>query len=317
MHECLLNLKNKYNYDDQMLQTISKVIEAFINVLGEEYTDIILGAVNNTFIFQFDNSMNATNRLNEIINDGTNYYVSNKAEGGGVMEDYYTYNNGKIYQNFAIGISIIGQKKLQTLVHELCHVISTYGKLKIEDNKVIIRKGLNFASYQLIDGKIGDRVSNEGEIFNEMLTENLSMQIMDYLEPEVIHEPAAYNGYVNDFKGIFRNNELNKVLINDYINSSSNFLFALENIISKEQILNEIDNLYHYFDDSNERIITYLDYLKTLSVRDFFSVYIEYCNRFTKTPEGVDKETFKQMKAINSEIIYNVSQKLVKNNYSR
>ena len=46
-----------------------------------------------------------------------------------------------------------------------------------------------------------------------MVTENLAMQIMDYLEPNISHEPTAYNGYVNDFKGIFRSTAFNKVLI--------------------------------------------------------------------------------------------------------
>ncbi len=210
MEEYLNNLKVKYSYNDQMIELLSKVIDAFINVLGEEYTNIILNTIANTIVFQYDNTANATNTLNEIINDGNNHQVGPMATGTGFMEDYYTYNNGEINQNFAIGIDISCQRGLFTMVHELCHAISTYNKITIEDNIITIKSGLNFSSHELVNGKVSRRISNEGVIFNEMLTENLAMQIMDYLEPEIVHEPTSYQGYVNDFNCIFIKDVHNK-----------------------------------------------------------------------------------------------------------
>ncbi len=317
MQDYLISLKNKYGYSDEMLQILGNVINAFINVLGDKHIQLVLDAVDNTFVFKYNDALSATDTLNQIINDGTNHNISAIAEGGGFMEDYYTYSNNQIHQNFAVGISINSQNALSTLVHELCHVISTYGKLKIEDNKAIVGSGFNITSYQLVDGKLSDEIANNGEIFNEMVTENLAMQIMDYLEPNISHEPTAYNGYVNDFKGIFRSAAFNKVLIDDYVNSSSNFLLSLESVILKEQIVDEIDSLYSYVDLNDIKIKEYLDYLKSLSVKDFFSLYIEYCNFFTKGPDGIDKSTFRQMKRINSAIVRNMSQKIMENNYSK
>ena len=311
MTEYLISLKNKYGYDDQMINMINGIINAFIQVLGEDKRDIILNTFNKVRLIQYDDSKNATEILNQIINDGNDHVIKSIANTTGFTEDYYTYSGGQLEQNYIIGISKVNPLWLQTLIHEFCHAISTLGKMEIKENEVIIKSGLSASKRELVDGKVGEEMLSVGNIFNEIVTENLAMQIMDVLEPNIEHEPCSYNGAVQNFKSIFRSDALNGVIIQDYLQSTNEFLLTLKEVISKEELNSMIDTVYGIADSTgdlnNEQIKNYIEYIRTLSVKDFFKLYIKYCDYMYKRPDGIDRNSFKMMKQINSKIVFDLS----------
>lgn len=314
MKEYLEKIKNKYNYSNQNMEMISKVIMAFINVLGEENINIILTAFENTTIFYYDDTLDAANKLNKIANDGNEYKVGLQATGTGFMQDYYTYENNQINQKFAVGIAKSNQN-LQTFIHEMCHVLSTIGKIKVDNNQAYVFSGLSIDVRKIENGKIGEVLSCKANMFNEMVTENLAMQIMDFLEPGIEHVPTAYKGYVGDLQVLFRDERFNKVIINDYLKSSSNFALVFENAVSKEQFDDEVNAIASSVDTSDS-LKQYCDYLKTLSVKEFLEIFISNLDRIT-APAGMDRQTFKDVKRINRSIFYDLSQKIVESEYAK
>ena len=315
MEELIIKLKND-NYDNETIKTIITIANGFINVLGEEHKELILNAISKIHYFRYDTIEEASSTVTRTFNDGKKHTVGTLADGGGFMEPYYRYNDDRIDEYYLVGVSTKDPNYLPKLVHDIAHVISTNNKTKVEDNKLITHCGLNTITREIENGKVGDIIENKGVMFNEILTESLAVQVMDYLEPEIVHEPNSYNGYVISFKGIFRNEKLNALIINNYLNSSLDFLDHIEEVISKEQLDSSIQAIINSPGLDNEEIQKYFEYLKSLSVKDFFILFINGCNSITKRPEGMSRETSRLIKKINVSIVNNISTKLMEETYS-
>lgn len=305
----LENLKNKFNYSEEIINFIDSLIPSFLSVLGEENKDIILDTLNNTYIFEFETIEEANKVVESINNDGNKHRVGPQATGSAFIEDCYINKENFVKQRLVIGVSKSNKNKVQSIIHELCHAMSSIGKYQVKNGVLHTSSGFNMTSYSFDTGVKGNQLSDLGMIFNEIITENIAMQVMDDYEKDVEHEPSAYNGLTRDFKGIFRNEKINKVFIDDYLKSTYNFNAKLSEIISQEHYIEKVDSIYQYV-TGNTNLIEYLDYLKTLSVSNFFNLFIEHINYFTKVPEGLDRTTFKLMKQINSQILYDLSQAL-------
>lgn len=315
MEELIIKLKND-NYDNETIKTIVTVVNGFINVLGEEYKDLVLNAVSKVHFFKYDSVDEASATMTNVINDGNNHNAGALADGGGFMEPYYRYSDDRIDEYYLVGVASKNLNFYHTLVHEIAHVISTNNKNKIEDDKYITHCGLNTITRKIENGKVGNVIQNDGVMFNEILTESLAVQVMDFLEPGIVHEPVSYNGYVMFFKGIFRNKQLNPLFINNYLNSSLEFLDYIEEVVSKETLDSSIQDIIDSLGLDNEEIAKYFEYLKSLSVKDFFILFINGCNSITKRQEGISRETSRLMKKINVNIINNISTRLMEDEYS-
>ena len=288
MNEYFLNLKNKYNYDDQLINIISGVISAFVEVLGEQYKDRLLDAFNNIPIFTYKEPREAGEMLTRYFNNGKKYRISSMAKGGAFVEDEYSIDqNGELVQHFIIGLGSYDDKAIQSLIHEMLHALS-YHKPILEDGIIKTGTGFNTFSYNFDGNSKGTVMDEKNLVFNELITENIAMQVMDAYDKNKVHEPAAYNAVVEEFNGIFRCDAVNPIIIDDYFNNTYNFLEVVPTILAQEKYQDIISGLYQYC-DNNPVYINHLDYLRGLSVRDFVAYYIERTNQIFSTDRNSDE----------------------------
>ena len=310
MEEFIKNLKATKGYDDQMLTIISNIIMAFDEVIGDENMPNVLQAINNVQIFLYDDVQQASSILSHYFNNGKEYRVGSQATGTGFTEDEYTLDeNGNLRQQLVIGLDK-NNINIQTLVHELCHAISSINGYFVKDNTLYTNSGFNSTSYDFSNGTKGSILSNQGMIFNEIVTENLAMQVMDAYDKTISHEAIAYNGYVSNFKNLFRNASLNKIIIESYINHDDKFIKILDEIVDHQVYLNCIYSMYDVIDSNNFAIKEYLDKLSKLSFSEFFSLYFTYINKMFGTLDGINKNDFKIMKQINQQVVATIGNEL-------
>lgn len=316
MEEFIKNLKAKKGYDDQMLTIISNIIMAFDEVLGDENMPNVLQAINNVQIFLYNDVQQASSILSHYFNNGKEYRVGSQATGTGFTEDEYTLDeNGNLRQHLVIGLDK-NNINIQTLVHELCHAISSINGFFVKDNILYTNSGFDTTLYDFSNGTKGATISNQGMVFNEVVTENLAMQVMDAYDKTVSHEATGYNGYVSNFKNLFRNASLNKMIIESYINHDDKFVKMLDEIVDQQVYLDCIYRMYNEIDSNNFAVKEYLEKLSKLSFSEFFALYCTYINKMFGTLDGINKNDFKIMKQINQEIIVTIGNKLKSNEYN-
>ena len=316
MEEFIKNLKATKGYDDQMLTIISNIIMAFDEVLGDENMPNVLQAINNVQIFLYDDIQQASSILSHYFNNGKEYRVGSQATGTGFTEDEYIFDeNGDLIQQLVIGLDK-NNINIQTLVHELCHAISSINGYFVRNNTLYTNSGFDSTSYDFSNGTKGRTISNQGMVFNEIVTENLAMQVMDAYDKTIIHEATAYNGYVSNFKNLFRNASLNKMIIESYINHDDKFVKMLDEIVDQQVYLNCIYRMYNAIDSNNFAVREYLEKLSKLSFSEFFVFYSTYINKMFGTIDGINKNDFKIMKQINQEIIVTIGNELKSNEYN-
>jgi len=316
MEEFLKNLKITKGYDDQLLDIISNIIMAYNEVLGDENMPNVLQAINNVQIILYDDVQQASSILSHYFNNGKKYIVGSQGTGTGFTEDEYILDeNGNIRQYLVIGLDK-NSIKIQTLIHELCHAISSIKGEFVKDNILYTNSGFNLTSYDFSNGTKGGILSNQEVIFNEIVTENLAMQVMDAYDKTISHEATAYNGYASNFKYFFRNANLNKAIIDSYINHDNNFVKILDEIVDQQVYLNCINSMYNEIDSNNSAIKEYLDKLSKSTFSEFFALYRTYMNKKLGTLDGINKSDFKIIKDINQWIIFKIGKELKNKEYN-
>ena len=77
MENYLQNLKQKYNYDNKLIETLRKIIPAFIEYYGPEYEQIILDAIESCNIHIQGEKENYKEYLSEYFNEENNDNLRN------------------------------------------------------------------------------------------------------------------------------------------------------------------------------------------------------------------------------------------------
>ena len=203
MNEYLLELKNKYGYSDQLLGFLSQLIPNLINYYGEEYRDIIISAISNCEIhFQskdedpktFLNSYFDANKDWKMPSLGGAFYHNEIMIKDGQVVDKPIIYLRRIYQGIYKPFDFNDDKQVNTLIHEICHLIKGYGKLKTDGEKIIDRTGLmkDTYSYSLEKGIIEEKNEMVGieEALNDVETAQI-LEMMTGRKQEVIGYRAA------------------------------------------------------------------------------------------------------------------------------
>lgn len=310
MEEYMEQLKQKKGYDDQMLSIIYNIIMAFNEVLGDENLPKVLQAINNVYIFFYNDISQASTILSQYFNTGKEYRVGVQANGTGFMEDEYALTEtGELNQQLVIGLGK-NNINIQIFVHELCHAISSIDGYLVKDNILYTNSGFEFTAYDFSNGMKGAKINSQGMVFNEIVTENLAMQVMDVYDKTISHEAGGYNGYASNFKNLFRSESLNKIFIESYINHDNNFVKMLDEIVDQQIYLNSVYSMYNVIDNNNFTVREYLDQLSKLTFSEFFNLYFTYSNKLSGTLDGINKNDFKIMKQINQRIIVTIGDEL-------
>lgn len=220
MSEFLNILKEKYDYSDELLSFLGELIPNLINYYGIDKKDIIMDALLNSEIHIQTKEEDTKDYLNEYFNTDKEWEFPELASAmyhnhvslneNGLTSKSIVYKKCKYY-GYYMPFDFNDKKQLETLTHEICHLIKGYGKTIVSGNKVIDRTGLMRTTYEF-DNKFNsisetDALVGIEEALNEIDARNISKMITS--------EESKSNGYnaaVYSMNILFENEELARVL---------------------------------------------------------------------------------------------------------
>ena len=182
-------LKDKYNYDEKTIKALSLIIPALIKYYGEEYTDIILGAIFNCEIIY----CNSHQTISQVLNDRK----LTKSVGGSPVSDIdikraesvYVPNVKIVYNKETNSYEIAkidriivtshtynydSLKGLEVLTRAICRLIKSYNEeIVIDENTITTRYGIAHEKRKIIyDDEITlDFIEDYGKGIEEGLTQ--------------------------------------------------------------------------------------------------------------------------------------------------
>ena len=221
VNEFISNLKSKYSYSDEMVQFLQKAIPSIITYYGEDKKDVIFAALNNCEIHIQRENENSEEYLNQ-------YFGSNKKWdipflGGAFQHTELTVRDNIVQQQSIIYMKteylhrykpfdFNDEEKLSGIIHEMCHAIKGYGKLKVENGQVITSTGLlkDYFEYDKSTNTLTNtRSDNTG--LEEALNSYDEAEIMTIMTG-VKHEFGAYKGMTQVARELMKHEELASVI---------------------------------------------------------------------------------------------------------
>ncbi len=203
MEEYVETLKCKYNYNEEMISFLSKLLPALIQYYGEENKEKILTALLNCEIHEQQEYENPKEYLNK-------YFMNEKEWDLPFLAGAFYHNEISVHGDTISAKPIIYLKtkylmgcrkfdfgnddSISILVHEICHLVKGYGKVKLENGKIVDSTGLSREYYEY---------DSETETLKEIGTDNLGLEeaLNSYDEAQVMtiitgipHECGGYKG---------------------------------------------------------------------------------------------------------------------------
>lgn len=144
-------LENKYNYSNELMNCLKKIIPALITYYGEDKKNIIFESLLDCEIH--------IQKENEDYNEYLKLYFETDKDwdltflGGAFYEYNFNIENNKIKRKDIIYIcsgkwiytpfNFDDVDNLAMVVHEICHLIKSYGYTKVDEKHLILSSGLN------------------------------------------------------------------------------------------------------------------------------------------------------------------------------
>lgn len=163
MIEFLEQLRQKYGYDSELIAALNKIVPALISYYGADKSNIIYQALLNCEIHIQKEKENTNEYLSSYF--GVDYDLDKPLSASAMHTNNVTVDNGIVdvknivyiftefmgqYKNFDFN----NENQMATLVHEICHLIKSYGRTKIEGNKIIQLSGLMYEEYDFNGNKL-------------------------------------------------------------------------------------------------------------------------------------------------------------------
>ena len=199
MDSYLKQLQQKYNYSDDLVFALSKIIHALINYYGVEYQEIILSALQNCEIHIQKLGENHREFLNNYF--GVNETWPHPPNGVAFHEAIPKVSDDKVdiqnliyvFQPFQGEFDLSNDGDMGTLIHEICHLVKSYGRLKVQDNKIIVPSGLMYNEYDLN----GNRITDGDYSVNVGIEESLNCYDEEQIAKSVLGPDYKSIGYHN------------------------------------------------------------------------------------------------------------------------
>lgn len=255
MQNYIEQIKIKYNYDDKIINALTKVIPALIEYYGIEYEDTILNAINDTEIiccnsYQTISKIKEEKKLTPKI--GNTQLKDIESEGAYLSNIQIIYNEIQnkyeiIKQNRKIVIShtynLDSPKGLEVLILNICRTIKAENEeYTVEGNTLIQKEGLSERTYQI---SIDEENINLGLSHEINIGIHIGSLLYDTEQIESIILKDKYNTHKYDYLR----------LIIRYIKE----VFELKEILNEEELLknNSFKNIYQnkeQFEELSKRI---------------------------------------------------------------
>lgn len=220
-NEFISQLKAKYGYSDEMEHFLQKAVPAIITYYGEDKKNIVFAALSECEIHIQKENENTEQYLNQYF--GTNKKWDIPFLGGAFQHTELSVNNNQVNQKNIIYLKtkylhrykpfdFNDEEKLSSIVHEICHAVKGYGKLKVENGRVITSSGLIKDYYEY------DRETNS---FNNTKSDNTGLEeaLNSYDEASIMtimtgkfHEFGAYKGMTQVARELMKHEELAQII---------------------------------------------------------------------------------------------------------
>ncbi len=318
MEEYVARLKNKFGYSDELSNFLDQLIPNLIKYYGEEYKDIILSALSNCEIHFQDKEEDPKTFLNS-------YFDSNKDWEMSIFVGAFYSNEIKVKDNQVVAKPIIyikrvnlgiykpfdfnDDRQVNILIHEICHLIKGYGKIKIENGKIIdstglIRKTYSYSQETGVGEENRDMVGIE-EALNVVESAQILEMITGRKQEVVGYEAAGYSA-----TRLLQHSDIAKVIRISQLRGDDSWIQYLGKEQSKKLIENFdvlVCTMYGSLEDFDKEKIEAL-YQKIGLAQDVIDDFVDnYCSKedveaFIQSLAAADKKTIEiiqQMSAVN------------------
>lgn len=221
INEFITSLKNKYNYSDEMVSLLQKAIPALIIYYGEDKKNIIYGTLNDCEIHIQKEKEDTEQYLNQYFNANETWDLG--VLGGACHANHLFIKNNQVQQKEIIYIrceyfglykpfDFNNDEKVSSIIHEICHAIKGYGRIKVENGQVITQTGLISDVHQY---------NQSTNSFEESISTNTGLEeaLNSYDEAEIMtimtgvpHEFGAYKGMSQIARMLMEHKELANII---------------------------------------------------------------------------------------------------------
>lgn len=221
-------LKEKYNYNDKLIEALRKIIPGLINLYGINRSDLILDAIYNCEIkFRDKNPKPSQNSAacygKELILDGEKIIEKNEIIVYTDKKDEDT-----IFTN---------------LTHEICHSIKGYNQLYRQGNSVIIKCGLIKQHYIITENSVMFTMDENVEL-EEAINSFDTSQVLSFIygKPTVDY---SYNTAFESAKKLILDEKIFQTIRISQFNNNDSFykLIGKENYQLIDSYLKKINYL--------------------------------------------------------------------------
>lgn len=326
MNEYLNGLKAKFNYSDELMNFLASAIPSIIQYYGEEHKETVLQALANCEIHIQDAKEDPKQYLNGYFGKEKEWEMPDL--GGAFYHNEISVNDNRVVAKPIIYVKTVyyhqhmpfdfnDEKKLNTLLHEILHAVKGYGKIKVQDGKIIDSTGLmqDTYTYDTLNGVKEEK--NERVGIEEAVNEVDTITILGMI-----------TGRQQDIRGYVRAGSLAKLLLehkdiatvikNSQFNGDDNWIQYLgedsKKIIESFDVL--VNMMYVSFRELNDKELMARKYAEADMAQDFLEDFIaNYCTKeqqqaFEEARKNADQKTADIIKQtiINNDLVQEQAQ---------
>ena len=264
MDDFVQEISAKFGYSEELSSFLKSLIPAMIKYYGEENRETILGALANCEIHIQAEKESPKDFLNSYF--GTNKEWDMPAMAGAFYHNEISMQDGNVHAKPIVYVKTVfirqykpfdfgDDSKLNILIHELCHLVKGYGKLKEVDGKIIDSTGLMSDTYTY-DATTGN-VVEEGETKNlgieEAVNEVDTVKILEIMT-ERKQEMRGYVAAGDAAFGLMDKPDISQVIKSSQFNGNEEWKDYLGNEASNLLVDNFdvlVKSLYVSYSDIN------------------------------------------------------------------
>ncbi len=197
--DIILKAVRKYNYSEEVVSLLKRIVPAIIKYYGEDRKDYVLNALLNYEIHiegkdenrkEYLNSFFGTNEEWEMpITAGAFVHKGIKKEGDKILSKSINYIRTKYSQDYKEP-DFSSSKIISDIVHELCHAVKTSDNIEKNGDDILIRSGVSKEIYHY-DGESFSQTGDQYLGLEEGLNSLEEAEIMSI----ILGEEQEYGAY--------------------------------------------------------------------------------------------------------------------------
>lgn len=226
-------LKEKYNYNDELVVFLEHLVPVMVDYFGEEYKEKIVTSFLETPIIITNNTLldelSLKNRT-DLLLAGGGYAHGVEVVDGNPVRVSKVIKNGTGYNSFNFNDSM----QVGNLVHELCHMVKSGINIEYDSNQIIDYCGLSKTYGTIVNGEYVVQSNNKGTGLEEALNaiDEANIMKMMYGDYEITSNYTRLASYI--YPMIYENEDFLSIVRESQFNGSSEWKLYLGEELSEE-----------------------------------------------------------------------------------